>query len=131
MKKFITLFFAVGAFATSFAQYNHHQNNDDRSYRTENKRDDQYANSSHSDQYDRDYKNPGHFNRGNRYSQKEREFRIEKINRDFDFKVRAIKSDRYLRRREKRAAIRNAEIERSRQIQVVNERFISNNNRHH
>ena len=127
MKKFITLLFAVGAFATSFAQYNHHQNNDDRSYRTENSRDDQYANSSHGN---RNY-GRGHYNPGNRYSQKEREFRIEKINRDFDFKVRAIKSDPYLRRREKRAAIRNAEIERSRQIQFVNERFISNNNRHH
>jgi len=121
--------FSVGAFATSFAQYNHHQNNDDRGYRTENTRDDQYANSSHGNRYDKD--DQGHFNRGNRYSLKEREYRIEKINRDFDFKVRAIKSDRYLRRREKRAAIRSAEIERSRQIQLVNERFISNNNRHH
>ena len=129
MKKFITLLLAVAAFATSFAQNNHHQNNDDRSYRTENTRDDQYANSSHGNRYDRDDR--GHYNRGNRYSQKEREYRIEKINRDFDFKVRAIKSDRHLRRREKRAAIRNAEIERSRQIQFVNERFISNNNRHH
>ena len=130
MKKFITLLFAVGAFATSFAQHNHHQNNDDWSYRPENKRDDQYANSSHGNRnYDGDDR--GHYNSENRYSQKEREFRIEQINRDFDFKVRAIKSDPYLRRREKRAAIRNAEIERSRQIQFVNERFISDNNRHY
>ena len=130
MKKFITLLLAVGAFATSFAQYNHHQNNDGWNDRPGSKRDDQYANSSHGNRnYDGDDR--GHYNRGNRYSQKEREFQIEKINRDFDFKVRAIKSDPYLRRREKRAAIRNAEIERSRQIQFVNERFISNNNRHY
>ena len=130
MKKFITLLLAVAAFATSFAQNNHHQNNDDWNHRPVSSRDDQYANSSHGNRdYDRDDR--GHYNRGNRYSQKEREFRIEQINRDFYFKVQAIKSDRYLRRREKRAAIRNAEIERTRQIQLVNERFISNNNRHH
>ena len=132
MKKIITLLFSVGAFATSFAQYNHQQNNDDRNYRTENKRDDQYANSSNGNRnYDRDDKDWRHFNKGNNYSAKERDFQIEKINRDFDFQVQAIQCDRYLRRREKKAAIRNAEIERSRQIQMVNERFNYNNNWNH
>ena len=129
MKKIITLLFSVGAFATSFAQYNHQQNNDDRNYRTENKRGDQYANSSNGNgNYGRDDKRRGHFNKGNNYSAKGREFQIEKINRDFNFQIHAIQNDRYLRRREKKAAIRNAEIERSRQIQMVNERFNHYNN---
>jgi hypothetical protein len=127
MKKIITLLFSVGAFATSFAQYNHQQNNDDRNYRTESKHDDQYANSSNGnrnyDRYDRDRR---HFNKGNNYSAKGRDFQIEKINSDFDFQVQAIQCDRSLRRREKKAAIRHAEIERSRRIQMVNERFNDN-----
>ena len=129
MKKIITLLFSVGAFATSFAQYNQQQNNDDRNYRTEGKRDDQYANSSNDNRnYDRNDKNWRPFHKGNYYSAKERDFQIEKINREFYFKVEAIQCDRYLRRREKKAAIRHAKIERFRQIKMVNERFNYNNN---
>jgi len=107
MKKIITLLFSFGVFATSFAQYNHGQNN----------RDDQYANSSNGNYKDRD-----HFDKGN-YFERDRNFQIEKINRDFDYQIRAIQSDRYMRRHEKREQIRNAEIERSRKIQMVNARF--------
>ena len=103
MKKIITLLFCFGAFTTSFAQYNHQQNNHDKNSRTENKWDDQYANSSNGNRsYDRDDKDRRHFNNGNNYSANGKDFQIEKINRDFDFQVQAIKSDRYLRRREKK-----------------------------
>ena len=113
MKKFITLLFSLGAFATSFAQYNHRDN-----------RYNQYANSSHDNwNYSKERR---HFDHGNIFSAKERDFQIEKINRDFVFRVKAIQHDRYLRRREKKAAIRNAETERSRQIQLVNDRFNCN-----
>jgi hypothetical protein len=130
MKKIITLLFSLGAFTISFAQYDHQRNNDDRNYRTENKRDDQYAGSSNGDRYDnRDDRDRRHFDKGNYYSAKERDFQIEKINREFDSRIQAIQCDRYLRRRAKKAAIRNAEIERSGQIQMVNERFNHNDNR--
>jgi hypothetical protein len=130
MKKIITLLFSLGAFTISFAQYDHQGNNDDKNYRTENKRDDQYARSSNGDRYyDRDDRDRRHFDKGNYNSAKARDFQVEKINRDFNFRIQAIQSDRYLRRREKKAAIRNAEIERSRQIQMVNERFHYDNNR--
>lgn len=56
MKKIITLLFFVGAFATSFAQYDRPKNND--------MRDGQYANSSFGNRnYDRNDKGWGHFNR--------------------------------------------------------------------
>jgi len=123
MKKIITLLFSVGAFATSFAQYNHRQNNDER--------EGQYSTSSNGNRnYDRDDKEWGHFNKGNNYSVRAKEFQIEKINRDFNYRVMAIQNDRYMRRREKKAAIRNAQNERSRQIQMVNERFRHNNHNH-
>jgi hypothetical protein len=130
MKKTITFLFFAGAFATSFAQYNHRQNKNDRNYRTENQRHDQYANSSNGNRtYDRDDKNRRHFNKGNNYSARARDFQIEKINREFAYKIQAIQHDPYLRRRAKKAAIRNAKIERSRQIQMVNERFNDNHYR--
>ena len=127
MKKIITLLFSFGVVATSFAQYDHQQNNDDRNYRTENRRDDQYVNSFNGNgNYGRDDNAWRHFNRENIYSAKERDFQIEKINRDFDFQVQTILNDRYLRHHEKKEAVRNAETERSRQIQLVNERFNCN-----
>jgi hypothetical protein len=115
MKKIITLLFFVGAFATSFAQ---------------NRRDDQYASNR---SYGRDGNNYGrndrdwrYGNRGNMYSAKARDFQIEKINRNFDCQVQEILNDPYMRHREKKAAIRNAKIEKARQIQMVNDRFNCN-----
>jgi len=119
MKKIITLLFAVGALATSsFAQYNH-SNNDDRQG--------QYGTGRNHGRDDRDWR---HSNRGNDYSARTRDFQIEKINRDFNYRIMAIQNDRYMRRREKKAAIREARNERARQIQMVNERFRYNNHNH-
>ena len=126
MKKIITLLFSVGVFTTSFAQYNGHRNSEDKNYGTENHWNDRYANSSQSN---RDYGRAHKYGRPSRnnYSAQERNFQVEKINRDFNFHIRAIQNDRYLRRRQKKAAIREAERERARQLQIVYERFNSSN----
>ncbi len=111
MKKLITLLFSFGAMATSFAQYNHGNNN----------RNDDYV-YNQRDRYDRGYS-----------SEREKAFMIARINREFDYKIQSIKNDRYLRRHEKKSAIKNAERERARQIHMVNERFKNrrNNDRYH
>ncbi len=112
MKKSITLLLLfVGAVTTSFAQYGHDNNHDH----------DQYSNSStgHNDNW-RDRRSDDN---GNFYSGRDRDFQIEKINRDFNFQVQSIQNDPYMRHREKKVAIRNAERERVRQIEMVNERF--------
>lgn len=125
MKKIITLLFCVGVFSTSFAQYNH-QMNDERIFRTENGRNDQYVNSSNGDQnYGRDNRDWRYRGNENNYVNA-RDFQIQKINGDFDARINAIQCDRYMRRREKREAIRSAEFERSNQIQMVNARFSNN-----
>ena len=110
MKKIFTLLFFTGIVATSFAQYDHGQN--DRNYN--------YA-----------YNQRDHSDRGNFNPAKQRDFQIEKINRDFDYQVQAIQNDRYMRRHEKRIAIRNAEIERSRQLQLVDSQFSNFKNDHY
>ena len=102
MKKIITLLFSLGVFVTSFAQYNQGHNN----------RDDQYV-----------YNQRDHYGKGNYSSVKEKNFQLARINREYDYKIQAIKNNRYLNRREKKAAIKNAEKERKAQIKIVNERF--------
>ncbi len=114
MKKIIKLLFSVGAFATSFAQSNHRQNNDDC-----NKRNDQYATANGQyNKHDRDDRDLS--DKENSSYARERSFQIDKINHDFDYRINAIQNDRYMRRHEKKMAIRNAEIERARQIQILN-----------
>ena len=111
MKKVITLLFSLGLFATSFAQYDQRKN--DNGW---NKRNDEYATSNR--QYDSRWND-------NVFSARERDFQIDKINRDFNYKVDRIRNDRFMRRREKRFAIREAENERAKQIQWVNATFRS------
>jgi len=100
MKKIIALLFAVGIFATSFAQDNHRQRD----------RDDRYVYSQN-----RNYHKVYNLERN-------KEFQIAQINRNFDFKVRAIQNDYRLRRHQKKVAIRNAERERNVQIHLIKSR---------
>lgn len=100
MKKIIALLFSVGIFATSIAQDNHRQRD----------RDDRYVYNQRNN-YDKGY-NP----------ERNKEFQIAGINRNFDFKVRAIQNDYRLRRHQKKVAIRNAERERNVQIRLIKSR---------
>jgi hypothetical protein len=125
MKKIITLLFCVGVCTISFAQYNHPQN-DDGNYRFEKNVYGQSANSYGGYRNFHRDRNDDYYNRVTTFSARERNFQIEQINSDFIFRVKAIQNDCYLRRFEKKAAIRNAEIERSRQIAMVNDRFNCN-----
>ena len=123
MKKIITLLLSIAACTTSFAQYNYGQNSN-RNYRPENKWDNQYANSSSANRaFGRDDRNRGRFSRENIFSVRERDFQIKKINLDFIFRVHEIQNDSHRWRHEKKAAIRDAEMERSKQIDLVNDRF--------
>jgi hypothetical protein len=97
MKQIFTLLICVGAFTTSFAQYRSGHDNGRYAY---------------------DQKN--HFDRSHFES---RDLQIEKINREFDFKINTIQHDWRLRRHQKKVAIRDLERERARQIQIVNARF--------
>ena len=110
MKQIFTLLICVCAFTTSFAQYKSGHLDDHYAYNQRN-------------HFDRDYF-------------ESRNFQVEKINREFDFKIRAIQNDWTLRRHQKKVAIRNAERERSIQIQMVNARewkrsHTNYDNRHH
>ncbi len=101
MKTILTLLFSFGIFATSFGQDGHGRFEQNGQY--------VYG--------QRNYYNNGHFRYGGR------QFQIEKINHEFDYKIRSIENDYTLRRHQKKVAIRMAERERERQIRRVNTRF--------
>lgn len=98
MKLIFTILISMGAFATSFAQYNPRHKADGYVY-NENRR------------------------FGGNFSPREKEFQIDRINREFDFKIHAIQNSWNLRHHQKKVAIRNLERERARKIHNVKERF--------
>jgi hypothetical protein len=118
MKKIITLLFCIGAFATSFAQYQYPLN-DKRIYRADNRQAGQYANSS----FDRDNDRREHGNAGYISAEKARDYQINKINREFNERVESIQCDTYLSNHGKRKAIREAQKARLKEIAFVNERY--------
>jgi hypothetical protein len=104
MKQIFTFLISLGTFATSFAQY------------SPDHRDDRYAYNDH-------------FN--GKFSPGDKDFQIQKINREFDFKIQAIQNNWSLRRHQKKVAVRELERERLRQIQIVNARFRDWKRGHH
>jgi hypothetical protein len=104
MKKMITLMLSVALFASAFAQRSD-RINDGRGYG----RDGQYSTTSQV------YNNNGNYNDG----RNNRDFQIDKINREFSYKINAVANNPYLRNGQKRRAIRDLEKQRTAQIQMV------------
>ncbi|HUZ60891.1 MAG TPA: hypothetical protein VMU83_19115 [Hanamia sp.] len=105
MKKILALTFFIGFFTTSFAQSNYEHFNDTR--------DDQYAATFRQ----------GYYHHELYLSPRERDFEIARIDREFRMKVYSIRRSRFMRHHQKKLAIRSAEYERARQIEMVNARF--------
>ena len=129
MKKILTLLFAVGAFTVAQAQGS-------RSYP-----DDRYGRdvilgdqNSRNDRDDRDYRTNRTYENNSRYSYsfsvRERDKQIDRINRDYEKRIRQVERDRYLRSYEKSAQLRRLEEQRRREVSQVWERFRSSYNQH-
>jgi len=119
MKKILMLFLSAGLFNASFAQGNsQHKNHYDRN--------DQYANAS-NDWYDN--RNDRRFDNNRKvFYKNQRAIEIQRINREYNYKVRAINNNRYMKNHQKKLAIRDAKKERTNQIQMLNARFNGYNN---
>ena len=118
MKKMFTLLLSVGFFATSFAQNNRQQN--DNNY-GRNDRDIIASSASNSNVYGRD--DHGMYDNRNNSFARERDAQIDRINRDFNYKIMAIQNNRYMRNHQKKLQIRDLTYERDRQLQMVNGRY--------
>jgi hypothetical protein len=106
MKKFFTLIIALGAMSAVFAQ--HRQESRDVILGQPN-RVGVYNN-------DRGYNN-------GRYDIRERDQQIQRIRREYHWRIESVQHDRYLRKAEKRHQIRFLENERDARIREVMNRY--------
>ena len=114
MKKIFTLLFSVGAFATSFAQSGHHDNNNKNDQHVTTRSNDDYKKFDNHDIYT--------------FSANERDRQIAKINYDFNFKIKSIKGNQRLKRTQKKMWIQKIQSEKAQQIQAVDAKFNSKYN---
>ena len=118
MKKVFTLIFALGAVTAVFAQggYNHRDESRDVILGQGNRN--VYNNN------DRGYNN-GY------YSIRDRDAQIDRIRREYNWRIESVQRDRYLRKAEKKRQIRSLENERDARIRDLIERYNYNNNRNY
>jgi hypothetical protein len=111
MKKIITLMFTTMLFTASFAQYNSGKDWDKGNNRDIVRNDDRNGNG-----YDRD--DNKNFDHRDYYSKRERDMQIDRINREYDYKIQWVKNKFFMSRNQKERQIcmlqdqRQAEIRR-------------------
>lgn len=118
MKKIFTLLLAMGSLSAVFAQSG-------RDYK------DGYPNQDKKMQPSRDYDRNSENNayayndrRNNNYAySRERAFQLEKINREYDYRVNSVVCNRRLRPFEKNRILHDLDVERAYRIREVNARF--------
>jgi len=109
MKKIFVLAFSLVATTAVFAQ---------RGYdRRDESRDIVLGQPNNRNVYGNDRSNNGY------YSTRERDVQIQRINREYDRRIDAVKYDRYLRKAEKKRQIRFLENERDARIREVVQRY--------
>ena len=106
MKKILAVVFSLGLLSTAFAQGGYPRSGDYDYGRP--------TNPVYKDRSDRN---------GNYFSARERDAMITRINREFNFKIMAVRHDRFMRNAEKRRQIRFLEIRREQEIREVHLRF--------
>lgn len=110
MKKIFTLLAATVLFVAANAQY---RNNDQGQWANQNNG--YEKNYPKNDRYDRDDR----FKTNRRELERKRDWEIARINRDYDYKADAIRSNFFLGRFEKQRRLRFLEEQRERDIRKV------------
>ena len=128
MKKVFALVFALGAMTAVFAQGGHDHRNESRDVILGQNRT-VYDNDRDYD-HDRRYNHDRDYNNGY-YGARDRDARIDRIRREYDWRIQSIQADRYLRRGEKRRQVRSLEIERDARIRQVRDSYRYQNNRNY
>jgi hypothetical protein len=117
MKKIFTLVFALGAATAIFAQGGHGRN-ESRDVILGQQNRTVYNNPRSNNDY---------------YSIQDRDAQIQRINREYDWRIQSIERDRYLRKAEKKRQIRALQNERDARIIEIrrsyDNRAYRNNNR--
>lgn len=125
MKKILTLLIAVGAISVTQAQSSRSYPGDGR-YETR----DVILGGQHDryDRHDRSYGNNSRYTYS--FSARERDRELDKIDREYDRRIRQVQRDRYLRSYERSSQIRRLQEQKRYELAQVWDRFRSSNNRH-
>jgi len=124
MKKLLTILFAFG-FTAAIAQPNK-SGNYERQPQRETRNDDRANDNNRYDDHSNDNRK---YDNSYVFTSREKDAQIARINWDFDSRVRAIESDRFLRNRQKRKEIEKVESDRSQTIRDVIAKFNDKRNR--
>ena len=118
MKKILTLLIALGAIASVEAQSSRFPSDrgDSRDVILGQNNDRGYDNSR--------------YNNGYNFTPRERDQQIDRINRDYDLRVRQVERDRWMRSYEKRMKIQRLEDQKRDEIRIVWERFRNSRNQY-
>jgi hypothetical protein len=124
MKKVFTILLAVGTVGFASAQSNSQKGTWSQDHG--NSKDAAFGRTASNNAYKANTGSYGSYS----FSARERDAEIQKIRRQFDQKINAITRDRHLRAAQKAKQIRMLEKQRDEQIQQVQWRFSSSQNRH-
>jgi len=113
MKKVFALVLALGAMTAVFAQRGYDRRDESRDVILGQQNRSVYNNNRSNDGY---------------YSSRERDVQIERIRRDYDWRIQSVRNDRYLRKAEKKREVRLLENERDTKIREVIDRYNYYNN---
>lgn len=117
MKKVFALVFALGAMTAVFAQGGYDRRGESRDVILGQQNRTVYNN-------DRGYNN-GY------YGTRDRDAQIDRIKREYDWRIEAVQRDRYLRKAERKRQIRFLENERDARIREVMNSYRYDNNRNY
>lgn len=117
MKKIFALVFALGAMTAVFAQGGYDHRNESR---------DVILGQQNRTVYDNDH---GYNNGYN--GARDRDAQIDRIRREYNWRIESVDHDRYLRRGEKKRQIRFLENERDARIREVMQSYRYDNNRNY
>lgn len=120
MKKMITLSIALIAVTSVFAQY-------PNSYPNSTERRDVILGGGNNREV---YNNSGSRYDAYNFSAKERDSEIQRINREFEYRMRDVQRDRWMRSSEKSYQTRLLEQQRRQQLKAVKDRFQNSRNRY-
>jgi len=126
MKRILTLLIAVGAITVAQAQSS--RSYPDSRYGRDVILGDRNDRNDRNDRYDGRYENNSRYTYS--FSAKERDKQIDRIDREYDKRIRQVEKNRSLRSYEKTSQIRRLEDQKRQEIVQVWQRFRSSNNTH-
>ena len=128
MKRILTLLIAVGAITAVQAQQSSRSYPDGRYESRDVILGDQSDRNGRYENNDRNYEKASRYSYS--FSARERDRQIERIDRDYDRRIRQMERDRYIRSYEKYSQVRRLEEQKRGEIAQVWERFRNSNNMH-